>query len=286
MLNLAEAFPTDIEKHLAGHAPILVQPMGTLEWHSHHLPLGLDGLVAERLGRAIAAAADAVLAPVSWWAVGGVPFPHTLKLPLALIEPVFEELYVQFGDMGFEVVLAFAGHFGLEQTLGMKRAALAAMRRTKAFILPLTEYDTVTDLYPGDHAGLGEASLLMAFRPDLVRLEAVPPDAPLPGVIGPEPRGRASAELGLQIADAVAARAAGLARRLLMSAEHRRRYREILALSVAVMEETLSLRLAGGKNAVPPIGTPAWLAHCLALTHGDYDAAEAHLRAKQADLRR
>ena len=70
-----------------------------------------------------------------------------------------------------------------------------------------------------------------------------------------------------------------------MSAEDRRRYREILALSVAVMEETLSLRLAGSKNAVPPIGTPAWLAHCLALTHGDYDAAEAHLRAKQADLR-
>mgnify|MGYP000910448211 CR=1 FL=1 len=87
MLDLAEAFPRDLDRHLAVKPSILVQPMGTLEWHSHHLPLGLDGIVAEAMARAIAERAGAVLAPVSWWAVGGVPFPHTLKLPLALVEP-------------------------------------------------------------------------------------------------------------------------------------------------------------------------------------------------------
>lgn len=285
MLNLSEAFPRDIERHLAEHAPILVQPMGTLEWHSHHLPLGLDGLVAEAMARAIAKRADAVLAPVSWWAVGGVPFPHTLKLPLALVEPLFEELYVQFGDMGFALVLAFAGHFGLEQTLGMKRAAVAAMRRTNAFILPLTEYDLVTDIYGGDHAGIGEASLLLSLRPDLVRLDALPIGEPLPGVIGPEPRGAATAELGASIIEATATRSASLAARLLSSADERTNYARILELGVEVMELTSRLRLTADKGAVPPIGTPAWLLHCAALTNGNYDRAEAHLRAKIADLR-
>ncbi|MEJ0011047.1 MAG: creatininase family protein [Bauldia sp.] len=284
MLNLAEAFPRDIDRHLAEHAPILVQPLGTIEWHSHHLPLGLDGIVAERLSRAIAEQADAVLAPVSWWAVGGVPFPHTLKLPLALIEPLLVELYVQFGGMGFAVVLAFAGHFGLEQTLAMKRAALTAMRRTTAFILPLTEYDTVTDMYAGDHAGLGEASLLLSFRPELVHLDAVPLDAPLPGVLGPEPRGHATADHGRRIAEAIAARSAKVAHRLLDSAGDRRRYADVLELCVEVMEATLQLRRSGDSSSAPPIGTPAWLAHCAALTDGDYDAAQAHLRTKRSDL--
>jgi creatinine amidohydrolase len=284
MLNMAEAFPRDIERHLAEHPRILVQPMGTLEWHSHHLPLGLDGIVAAELSRAIAEEADAVLAPVSWWAVGGVPFPHTLKLPLGLIEPLFEELYVQLGDMGFEVVVAFAGHFGLEQTLGMKRAALAAMRRTKAFILPLTEYDTVTDIYAGDHAGRGEASLLLSMRPDLVRLDAVPLHEPLPGVLGPEPRGHASAALGAQIAQAIATRSARLAHRLLANSEERQRYAGALALGVEIMEATLKLRQSAPRIPAPPIGTPAWLAHCRALTEGNYDAAEENLRDKQADL--
>ena len=286
MLVLAEAFPRDIDRHLATRPSILVQPMGTIEWHSHHLPLGLDGIVAEQLGRAIAEAADAVLAPISWWAVGGVPFPHTLKLPLGLIEPVFEELYVQFGEMGFAVVMAIAGHFGLEQTLGMKRAALAAMRRTQAFVLPLTEYDTVTDLYPGDHAGRGEASLLQAMRLELVRLDAVPPDQPLPGVLGPEPRGAATAAYGQQIATAIAGRASALGHRLLASAHERARYRDVLGLSVEVMEAVLRLRQSGDKASAPPIGTAAWLAHCAALTEGDYDRAEAALRTKLADLHR
>lgn len=284
MLNLAEAFPRDIERHLAEKPPILVQPMGTLEWHSHHLPLGLDGIVAQEMARSIAERADAVLAPVSWWAVGGVPFPHTLKLPLSLIEPLFEELYVQFGDMGFQLVLAFAGHFGLEQTLGMKRAALAAMRRTKSFILPLTEYDLVTDIYSGDHAGMGEASLLLSLRPDLVRLDTIPLSEPLAGVIGPEPRGQANAELGARIIEVTAARAASLATRLLANAGERTAYARVLELGVDIMELTLQLRRTGDRAAVAPIGTPAWLLHCAALTRGDYEGAQTHLRAKLADL--
>jgi len=284
MLNLSEAFPEDLDRYLASKAPILVLPMGTIEWHSHHLPTGLDGIVAGELARAIAEKADAVLAPVSWWAVGGVPFPYTLDLPIDLVEPLFEEVYVQYANMGFDVVVAFAGHFGLEQTLAMKRAALAAIKRSNAFVLPLTEYDTVTDMYAGDHAGLGEASLLLNFRPDLVRLDAVAASAPLPGVIGPEPRGAATAELGRQLTGAIAQRTTELAKRLCLSAEDRRSHIRILERAVEVMEMTLHLRKSGDKGSAPPIGTPAWLAHCKAMTDGDYEAAERHLQKKQKDL--
>ena len=44
--NLTELFPDEIAAALE-RAPILLLPLGTIEWHSHHLPLGLDGLVAD-----------------------------------------------------------------------------------------------------------------------------------------------------------------------------------------------------------------------------------------------
>ncbi|MBN8638802.1 MAG: creatininase family protein [Anaerolineae bacterium] len=65
-------FPAEIEARLKS-APVLVLSFGTLEWHSHHLPLGLDGMVAQAVGERIADRLDAVIAPGSYWAAGGVP---------------------------------------------------------------------------------------------------------------------------------------------------------------------------------------------------------------------
>lgn len=283
---LETLFPREIEARLAEN-PVLVLPFGTIEWHSHHLPVGLDGIVGERLGREIADRADAVLAPTSYWAVGGVPFPHTLNLPIALVEPLIETVFKQFAGMGFKVVVGFTGHFGLEQTLALKRAALAVMRRSEATILPLTEYDPVTDLYTGDHAGIGEASLLWAERPDLVRLDAIPAHEKLDGVIGEDPRGRASLEYGQKLAKAIGERSADCARRMLAEIGTPRRALFLDALEAAVdaLELTQSLRSKLPKSTVPPIATADYLAHCAAFVAGDYERAAQLARGKAASLR-
>jgi creatinine amidohydrolase len=39
----SELTPGEFKKRLAA-APIAYLPMGTLEWHSQHLPLGADGI--------------------------------------------------------------------------------------------------------------------------------------------------------------------------------------------------------------------------------------------------
>jgi creatinine amidohydrolase len=43
-----EMLPDEMEAEVAGH-PICYIPSGTLEWHSHHLPLGLDGLKVQTI---------------------------------------------------------------------------------------------------------------------------------------------------------------------------------------------------------------------------------------------
>jgi len=285
LLRLEELFPGDLTAQLQV-CPLLVLPLGTIEWHSHHLPLGLDGLVAQRIGEAVAAETGAVLAPVSYWAVGGVPYPYTLNLTPDAIEPLMVALFEQFSAMGFRVIVAFTGHFGLDQTLTLKRAALTVMQRSPVIILPLTEYDLVTDLYQGDHAGIGETSLLWAMRPDLVRIEAIPPDKPLDGVIGADPRGMASAARGAMLLDAIIERTAAVARRMLenVSAQARTEYLAALRAGVRVLEKTAQQREVLPKQAVPPIATPAYLAGCQAIYRGDYRTARDHWERKFAAL--
>lgn len=279
-----QLFPVEVEARLAT-MPILVLPLGTLEWHSHHLPLGLDSMVAAGVGERIANRLDAVLAPVSYWAAGGVSYPYTLKLPVSVIEPLLMALFEQFAEMGFRVIVAFTGHFGIEQTLTLKRAAHAVMSRSPVSILPITTYDMIIDHYTGDHAGIGETSLLAALHPDLVRLDAVPAGAPLDGVLGADPRGAANAEWGSTMLDEIVNAAGSTAQRLLhQNAVERARYHEVSGLLVRVLQKTFEQRQQLPKSLVPAITTPAYVQSCQALFAGDYERAKGFAEAKFADL--
>ncbi len=125
--RLEELFPAELEQRIATR-PLIILPFGTIEWHSHHLPLGLDSLKAQTLCEGIAERGDAVLGPLTSWAVGGVPFPYTLRFDLDLIETLMVRVFEQMAVLGFRVVLALTGHYGLEQTLAIKRASLRVMR--------------------------------------------------------------------------------------------------------------------------------------------------------------
>src|SRR5918912_1972179 len=127
--RLTEMLPNELEKQIADK-PIVILPLGTLEWHSYHLPVGLDSLKAEAICEKLAERTGALLAPTPHWAVGGVPYPYTLKFELKLIEELTRQLFQQLSAMGFRVILAVTGHFGLEQTLALKRAALDCMRNS------------------------------------------------------------------------------------------------------------------------------------------------------------
>jgi creatinine amidohydrolase len=98
--RIEDMFPQDLEKHIRS-TPIVVLPLGTVEWHSDHLPLGLDGHVAAAVAEQIAERLDAVTVPTSYFAAGGVPYPFTLKFPVALIEPLFESAFEQLAPWGF-----------------------------------------------------------------------------------------------------------------------------------------------------------------------------------------
>ncbi|HKP19684.1 MAG TPA: creatininase family protein [Gaiellaceae bacterium] len=273
--RLEELSPAGLEARL-GEKPALVLALGTVEWHSHHLPLGLDLLKAAALAERAAERSGAVLAPPAWWAAGGVPYPYTLRLPAAVTEPPLAAVLDGFAGMGFRAICLVNGHYGLENSIAVRRAALAC---TTATVVPLADYELLTDLgATGDHAGVWETSLLLAVRPELVRLEAADD---LPGVIGEDPRGRASRELGEQGLELAAARAAATVERILDSPPEP--VAEALTAALAALERLWELRQELPREQVPPVPTPAWIRHLECVRDGDWAGARRTAEAKQAD---
>ena len=284
-IPLETTTPRALEDHLRSH-PVLVLPFGTIEWHSHHLPLGLDGIVAQAMATRMADAMKAVVAPVCYWAVGGVPFPYTLNLPLTEVETLLRTVLLQHSSMGFSVIVLFTGHFGLEQTLAIKRAAVQVMEETSTTILPLTTYDLVADFYSGDHAGIGETSLMMALRPDLVHLDALPASEPLPGVIGDDPRPAANADFGERILRVSVDRATGLVASFRNGLIQREPWIAALSLAVSILDRTRQLRATLPREQVPGPTTTDYLQGCAALAVGDLTTAQERFRAKLDTLHR
>ena len=215
---------------------LLVVPLGATEQHGPHLPVDTDTTVATELAsRLVAVRPDAVLAPPLPYGASGEhqDFPGTLSLGTHALESVLVEL-VRSADRFAGTVLV-SGHGG---NAGPLRRALVRLAVEGRRVMSWSPSPTVlgqatpemTARLSGDHhAGLVETSIMLALRPESVRVAQVAPGrvvAPLAelmprllrdgvggvsadGVLG-DPTG-ASAELGRRW---LAALAADLARQV------------------------------------------------------------------------
>jgi creatinine amidohydrolase len=281
LLRLGEAHPADLTARLA-ELPALILPLGTIEYHGNHLPLGLDGLKAEAIAREAARLSGATLAPTSWWSADGVSGPYTLRLPRALVQGLLAEVLEQLARMRIAVIAVVNGHYGLQNSIATRSAALSCMHSTDTTVLAIADYEVLLELgAEGDHAGVFETALMAAERPDLVRLDERV-EQPLAGVIGLDPRGRASAALGASATAHAATRiSAAIDHALRFSRNERDAYVAALTAGVAALERIADLRQMTPRELVPPVQTPEWLAHIRALHEGDFGAALQHATNKR-----
>lgn len=225
--------PAEFRARLAA-APIAYVPLGTLEWHCEHLPLGTDGLLARGLFARVAREVGGIVLPSLHLGPDrrieepdgtdliGMDYDATVDPPRRLDGSAYwadDDLYAaileatvrNLARAGFRIITAH-GHGP------SARAFMAGMPgwRDRYGVRCHTAWPT-GDPEPGgfmtDHAAANETSILMALHPDLVHMDRLPADPgewPL-GVGGPDPRTHATREAG----EAILARATqDLARRL------------------------------------------------------------------------
>jgi creatinine amidohydrolase len=210
-------------------------PLGTLEWHGHHNPLGADGLQAEALCAEAARKGGGIAFPTLWYGENRIEslmeandsdredIAREMKLPpenfsaarhpFSAMEQALNyqrlllHILTEVQSMGFKVGVLVAGHYPLYDHA---RAAVLIHNRSelskKGGMLAWSciDYHLIRDKYPfsGDHAGGWETSHLLYTHPELVDMKCLPKKGEhMVGVHGEKPPQDATAEFGRETLD-------------------------------------------------------------------------------------
>ena len=199
----AELNPDELEDRWF-KKPLAIIAWGALEWHGPHLPLGLDGIVAEYFAEKVASETEGVLLPACWMPITTLPHPSSLQISTETMRQIIDDLLEGLYSSGARVVGIVTGHYAQGHEIEMYEAALRAMERHQGYqVLAATPLEVLGEDDLLDHAARWETAQLQAIRPELVHLEKLPEDlkAKKCAVLGEDPR-KASAEEGKQMLDA------------------------------------------------------------------------------------
>ncbi len=197
-----QLLPAEFDARVAA-MPVVYQPIGCMEWHGTHLPLGLDGLKAHEVCRAAARHAGGIVMPPFHLGIHPAfvmkPFhrSHNLYISKDLLNRWVRESVDQFQGVGFKVVALVTGHFPQYQGVYLRKLAheINCLKHGRIAVVVPDEDEAAKAVLgrPVDHAATWETSMLMHLRPDLVHIDRL--DA-LDGIFGEDPRTTASAEIG------------------------------------------------------------------------------------------
>jgi len=164
--------------------PVVFLPLGTVEWHGEHNALGLDSLKAHALCiEAARRAGGGVVHPPLYGGMGGLNKPATVIMEGEhswenhLLRLWLEKLCSEFHRLGFRGIILLTGHYGHNQQIVVRETAARMTERLQIPVLGTPEYWLAHDAgYLGDHAGIGETSLLWHLHPELVAMERIHTD--------------------------------------------------------------------------------------------------------------
>lgn len=162
---------------LRGGATVLLLPVGAVEPHGPHAPLGTDSIisaaVAEAAARQLAAEPGLrvlVLPPIGYGVTRyAAAFPGAVSISERTLEMLVTEVCSAVREQGHPHVVIVNSHFEPEHVAALRRAA----EHSGAALFDLTRRrmaERLTEEFRNGaaHAGRYETSLVLAERPDLV----------------------------------------------------------------------------------------------------------------------
>lgn len=165
---------------------VCLLPMGVLEKHGNHLPIGTDQIVVDEICRRAAEIEPAVVFP-SYYFSKIFTARHskgTFALTRTLLLPVLEATVDEIARSGFRKIILVNGHGGNRtmmnfylRTLLDKQCDYMAYGTDSYHLLPEDQerWDEMCQANWGEHGNEDETSVVLYLRPDLVRMEDLTP---------------------------------------------------------------------------------------------------------------
>ncbi len=178
-------------------APLFL-PVGALEQHGPHLPLGTDAILSAAVAQGVAARTSGLVAPALAYGYksqpkcgGGQHFPGTTSLDAQTLSHTVRDTVREFARHGVQKLVIVNGHYENQWFLieGID-LAMRELGRTPLTIMRLEYWDFFTpqtlakafpDGFPGyalEHAAVLETSMMLHYHPELVHIDRIPNDPP------------------------------------------------------------------------------------------------------------
>jgi creatinine amidohydrolase len=170
---------------------IVLVPLGAVEQHSLHLPLGTDSIVGEAIARRLEAKLpDQVLVlPMTWLGCSRhhMDFAGSLTAEASTFIETGEQIVGSMAEHGFRSFLLLNSHGGNIAKISLMAEALRYRPGPHLKVVGVTYWDLIGEeirsIRESPLGGMGhacelETSLMLATRPELVRRERSKADGP------------------------------------------------------------------------------------------------------------
>lgn len=189
------------EERLRDPDTILLLPVGALEQHGPHLPLGTDAMLATAVAQTVAEKIGAIVAPAINYGYksqpkcgGGQHFAGTTSLDGGTLSAVTCDILAELARHGVGNIAVISGHYenqwflieGIDLARRRLCAAGTSLSASPLRVMRLEYWDFLSesilaqvfpDGFPGfalEHAAVIETSMMLHYFPQLVRLDKLP----------------------------------------------------------------------------------------------------------------
>lgn len=165
----------------------VIIPVGIVEQHGYHLPLSVDIHNAAEIARRASEATGCFVTPPVHYNFSGGTLPGTINITPQVFSLLLMDICQSLVLQGFRNLIILLGHGGTESCRAARDAAeqfqrlRPEMKGVTVCLVPFWELSpTYMESVPGKdyHAGLYETSMMLYWKPELVKMDQARLDEP------------------------------------------------------------------------------------------------------------
>lgn len=175
---------TEVKLEIKNGRDTVIVPFGSTEQHGRHLPLGTDAVLGDEFGWAVAVRLDAFLAPTFRFGCSEhhLSFPGTISLGDETFQRIVTDVVASLSRHGFRRIVLLPTHGGNFKPLAEAFAKLGPVENVQ--VIAFTDLEGlvnaafkssnssgVNPAQSGAHSGEWETSLMLALRPEQVKMD-------------------------------------------------------------------------------------------------------------------
>lgn len=165
----------------------IIVPIAVVEQHGYHLPVSVDIHNAVELARRASDLSGCFVAPPLNYSFSGGMLPGTINISPQVVSLIVMDICTSLENQGFRNILLLLGHGGTENTKAIRDAAENFQRlhpKMEGITVSVVPFWELSPTYMKSfeerdyHAGFYETSMMLYWKPELVKMDAAKFDSP------------------------------------------------------------------------------------------------------------